>query len=167
MESSFVSRISSRTKSLGNALLPEFGGDILDCLFTHVLQGLSSREPGRRSHFALLLEFVDNFGMLPSKFDGQAFQKAERAAWCHAENAKSLGNDHSLMSIERRRDSFEQFQPLQRGGSSWSLMWKHSSHTPPQDLRWRSEMQRPMLWIDVASLPKKCQIFHFVSSKSS
>jgi hypothetical protein len=63
------------------------------------------------------------------------------AAGLQAENAESLGNNHLLLLVVRGRDTLEDLEALQGGGTAGSLVGDHAPDGLVEDSRGGTEVE--------------------------
>lgn len=85
----------------------ELGGDVLDGLLSDLGEGLSALVVSSRASAALVLELVDDAGVLPADFGGETTQDGVRSVGTESEGAEGVGDDEALDLIKRRGDTLE------------------------------------------------------------
>ena len=108
--------------------------------------------------FALLLETVDDVAVRPSDLVRQTLDGTELAsrlcasvmARCppthlESEHAKGLRHDDALLVVVRRRDTLEELDALESGGTSAGLVRDHTADRTVEDARRSALVERSAL----------------------
>jgi hypothetical protein len=89
------------------------------------------------------------------------------AARLKPEDLKGRGDNHPLLLVVRRWNTFEGLEPLQGELTLLGLVWDHSTHCAPKDLSRSTEMERSTKGFDVATKSQKLQVLQLVTVKVS
>jgi hypothetical protein len=83
----------------------------------------------------------NNVLVLPANLVAESANSAVLAAGAKTEDAKSLGNDDTLLLVVRGRDTLEDLEPLKSSSTAGSLVRDHSAHGLVEDARRSAEVE--------------------------
>jgi hypothetical protein len=135
-------------------------GDGLGSLDAELGEGLLSLVESGRSDLSLVLKLGNDSLVLPSDLVGKTAQNGVLAVGGKTKNAKSLRNDDSLDLVVRRGDTLENLQVGKSGGTTGSLVGKHTTDGSPENLAGGAEVEGTATGVSVDVLLKEGKEFH-------
>ena len=93
--------------------------------------------------------------------------KAYLAARLQPEDLEGCGDDHPLLLVIWRRNTFKGLQPLHGGLSTLGLVGHHTTNCTPEDLSGSTEVERSTQRLDVTSQTQKLQVLQLVAVEVS
>lgn len=84
---------------------------------------------------------LDNILVLPANLVAQTADGAVFAAGLQAQDTQSLGNDHLLLLVVWGRDTLEDLEALESGGTAGGLVGDHTADSLVEDARGGAEVE--------------------------
>jgi len=114
---------------------------------------------------SLLFKSGDKFFSSPSSHLSEVSVNAEVSVSLHSDNLKGLWDNHSLLLVIWRWDSFEDLDVLKSSLTLWGLVREHSSDGSPEHSRWGSVMLELSSWVGVVGLIDELLPFELLSEE--
>lgn len=144
-------------------LSSELAVDGLDGLSADLSEGLGALVVSGSASTALVLELVDDVGVLPANFGGETSQDGVGTVGAESESAQSMRNDDTSLSIKRRGSSLENLQTRQGSSSLGSLVGQHTADNTPEDLGRSTEMEGTVTGVGVSTLAQEGEVLELVA----
>jgi hypothetical protein len=135
--------------------------DVLGGLLAKLEESLLSLVAGGGADLSLILELGDNGAVLPSDVLSELAQDGNTTVGRQLESAESLRDNNTLNLVKRRRNTLENLEVGQSGGTTSGLVRKHSTDGAPEHLRWGAEVERTTTGVGVHVLLQERQELHY------
>lgn len=134
--------------------------NILNSLGTELGKSLLSLVAGGSADLSLVLELGDDGAVLPANLLSEVAQDGDTAVGRKLEGAESLRNNNALNLVIRRRDTLENLQVSQSGGTTSGLVRQHATDGAPEHLGWGAEVEGTTARVGVNVLAQERQELH-------
>lgn len=117
----------------------------------------------RRFLLAGAFQIFNELVVLPSGMGRELAKDTEVAAGLDADNFEGLGDDHSLLSVVRRRNSLEHLEASKGELSAARFVRNHSSNNTEEHLGGRTLVERSLLRVGAETLLEESHPLDLVS----
>jgi len=119
-------------------------------------------------YFSLFFETIYNISAMPTDFMAEPLDSAIFATGFQSEYTKSLRYNEFLLSVVRRRDTFEELDAFKGSCTAGGLVGHHAADCFVENSRRCTEMERPaLLGVDEMLFVQECMISELESEKLS
>ena len=145
--------------NLITSLLKKGGGELSTGLFVGLALkgsgGLLALVVSGSTDLSLLLESLDGVLVLPSDLVRQSAKASESTTRSESQHTESLRADRARNLVIRRRNSLEDLEVSQSGGTTRGLVGNHCADGSPENLGRSTEVEGTTGGVDVASLAQE------------